>query len=45
MLYVILFTNLLWTWYVLVGTLVTIAGGSLASLPDHSQPQRDAPPG
>jgi SSS family transporter len=45
MLYVILFTNLLWTWYVLVGTLVTIAGGSLASLLDHSEPQRAVPSG
>ena len=42
MLYVILFTNLLWTWYVLVGTLVTMVAGSLASLLERSDPQRAA---
>jgi SSS family transporter len=45
MLYVILFTNLLWTWYVLVGTLVTMAAGSLASLLERSDPRRAEPVG
>ena len=32
MLYVTLYTKLLWTWYVLAGTLITLAAGSLVSL-------------
>jgi solute:Na+ symporter, SSS family len=32
MLYIVMRTNVVWTWYVLIGTLVTFAAGSLASL-------------
>jgi hypothetical protein len=32
MLYIVIRTNVVWTWYVLIGTLVTFAAGSLASL-------------
>jgi Na+/proline symporter len=32
MLYIVMRTNVVWTWYVLIGTLLTFAAGSLASL-------------
>jgi solute:Na+ symporter, SSS family len=32
MLYIVMRTNVVWTWYVLIGTLVTFAAGSVASL-------------
>lgn len=39
MLYITFHTNLVWTWYVLAGTLVTLAAGSLASLASRASPQ------
>jgi Na+/proline symporter len=39
MLYIVTRTNIVWTWYVLIGTLVTYAAGSLASLFAPAAPQ------
>jgi solute:Na+ symporter, SSS family len=41
MLYITFFTKLVWTWYVLAGTLLTVAAGSLASFAGRA-PQRSA---
>jgi Na+/proline symporter len=38
MLYIVMRTNVVWTWYVLIGTLVTFAAGSLASLFGRAAP-------
>jgi Na+/proline symporter len=39
MLYITFETKLVWTWYVLVGTLVTLAAGSLMSLFGKAAPE------
>jgi Na+/proline symporter len=39
MLYITFHTMLVWTWYVLAGTLVTLAAGSLASLFEKASPR------
>jgi Na+/proline symporter len=39
MLYITFFTKLVWTWYVLAGTLVTLGAGSLLSLFGKASPR------